>query len=136
MIKDLGMIKKIIYYFRDFCCVLYLLMSISLLKYIFQSGVVGFLFFVCSSLFIVGILISLLSRKSCYQEVVSYNLLIIFLTGYFGIVCSRLLFSPYLSLPSLYTVNVQYCKVNFLILSIVSIGVAISTIILYFSYEN
>lgn len=130
------MIKKTIYYFRIFCCILYLLMSISLLSYAFQSGFVGILFLICCSLFTVSILIGLLSNKKCYKEVISYNLLIIFLTGYFAIICSRLLFSSYLSMPMLYTINLQYCQVNFFILSIVSVGVAISSLILYFSCEN
>ena len=125
------MIRKITYYVRLICSILYLVMSFLMLDYIFQSGNEGIFFLITLAIFVISTLWSLLSQKRIFQNMISYNLIIIALTFYFGVITVRLLLDTRLIQTSLYVVNLEYCKTNFIILSLVMIGMALNTIILY-----
>lgn len=125
------MIRKITYYVRLICSILYLVMSFLMLDYIFQSGNEGIFFLITLAIFVISTLWSLLSQKRIFQNMISYNLIIIALTFYFGVITVRLLLDTRLIQTSLYVVNLEYCKTNFIILSLVMIGIALNTTILY-----
>lgn len=129
------MIKKVIYYGRIVCFILYLLMVFFMLPYIYQSGWPGILFLVMLVLFVSSTLWSLLSNRAIFKEMVSYNLIIIALTLYFAVITARLLLDPRLQISTLYTVNIEYCQTNFIILSFVMLGIVLNTIILYLNSE-
>ena len=129
------MIKKVIYYGRIVCFILYLLMMFFMLPYIYQSGWPGILFLVMLVLFVSSTLWSLLSNRAIFKEMVSYNLIIIALTLYFAVITARLLLDPRLQISTLYTVNIEYCQTNFIILSFVMLGIVLNTIILYLNSE-
>lgn len=129
------MIKKVIYYGRIVCFILYLLMMFFMLPYIYQSGWPGILFLVMLVLFVSSTLWSLLSNRAIFKGMVSYNLIIIALTLYFAVITARLLLDPRLQISTLYTVNIEYCQTNFIILSFVMLGIVLNTIILYLNSE-
>ena len=135
LIEAISMIKKVIYYGRIVCFILYLLMMFFMLPYIYQSGWPGILFLVMLVLFVSSTLWSLLSNRAIFREVVSYNLIIIALTLYFAVITARLLLDPRLQISTLYTVNIEYCQTNFIILSFVMLGIVLNTIILYLNSE-
>ena len=135
LIEAISMIKKVIYYGRIVCFILYLLMMFFMLPYIYQSGWPGILFLVMLVLFVSSTLWSLLSNRAIFKEMVSYNLIIIALTLYFAVITARLLLDPRLQISTLYTVNIEYCQTNFIILSFVMLGIVLNTIILYLNSE-
>ena len=135
LIEAISMIKKVIYYGRIVCFILYLLMVFFMLPYIYQSGWPGILFLVMLVLFVSSTLWSLLSNRAIFKEMVSYNLIIIALTLYFAVITARLLLDPRLQISTLYTVNIEYCQTNFIILSFVMLGIVLNTIILYLNSE-
>ena len=135
LIEAISMIKKVIYYGRIVCFILYLLMMFFMLPYIYQSGWPGILFLVMLVLFVSSTLWSLLSNRAIFKEMVSYNLIIIALTLYFAVITARLLLDPRLQISTLYTVNIEYCQTNFIILSFVMLGIGLNTIILYLNSE-
>ena len=106
-----------------------------MLPYIYQSGWPGILFLVMLVLFVSSTLWSLLSNRAIFKEMVSYNLIIIALTLYFAVITARLLLDPRLQISTLYTVNIEYCQTNFIILSFVMLGIVLNTIILYLNSE-
>lgn len=135
LIEAISMIKKVIYYGRIVCFILYLLMMFFMLPYIYQSGWPGILFLVMLVLFVSSTLWSLLSNRAIFKGMVSYNLIIIALTLYFAVITARLLLDPRLQISTLYTVNIEYCQTNFIILSFVMLGIVLNTIILYLNSE-
>ena len=135
LIEAISMIKKVIYYGRIVCFILYLLMVFFMLPYIYESGWPGILFLVMLVLFVSSTLRSLFSSRAIFKEMVSYNLIIIALTLYFAVITARLLLDPRLQISTLYTVNIEYCQTNFIILSFVMLGIVLNTIILYLNSE-
>ncbi len=63
------------------------------------------------------------SKKEIYIKTKSYNLIIIALAIYLGVVCYRTIFDSRLALTELYTISLDYCKMNFILIGLVMIGI-------------
>lgn len=130
------MIDKVIYYLRFIFFILYLIITILLLPFVFKTGRIGIFFLVTLFLFIAMTLFSILSKKEIYLKTKSYNLVIIALTIYISIVYYRVSLDERLRLTGLYTVSLDYCKLNFILLGLVMIGICLNTIVLYLIDEG
>lgn len=130
------MINKVIYYLRIVSFLLYLIITIFLLPFVFECGKIGIFFLVSLFLFIAITLFSMFSKKKIYIKTKSYNLIIIALTLYLGIVYYRILLDERLKLSGLYTVSLDYCKMNFILLGLVMIGIILNTVVLYLVDEG
>ena len=124
------MLNKILYYLRCLFFIIYLIINIFLLPFVLKTEQVGIFFLLTLFLFITLVLFSIFSKRKIYIITKSYNLVIIALTIYIGIVYSRLLTT------NLYTVSVSYCRLNLILLSLVMIGIMLNTIILYLVKEG
>ncbi len=130
------MLNKVIYYLRIVSFILYLVITIYLLPIIIKCGKTGIFFLVTLFLFIAITLFSMFSKKEIYIKTKSYNLVIIALAFYLGIVCYRTLSNSEVILNELYAINLEYCKMNFILIGLVMIGIMLNTIVLYLTDEG
>ena len=130
------MLNKIIYYLRIFSFLIYMIISILLLPFVLKCEKIGIFFLVTLFLFIAITLFSMFSKKDIYIKTKSYNLVIIALSIYIAIVYSRTLLDERLTLSGLYTINLNYCKMNFILLGLVMIGITLNTVVLYLMDEG
>lgn len=130
------MISKSIYYIRLVSFIIYLILAILLLPSVFKGGMEGFFFLLVLFLYIIINIFSILTRKKIYQRTISYNMVMIALTIYLLIVYLRTVSDARLVATGLYTLNTNYCKMNFIILGLVMIGIMLNTIVLYLADER
>lgn len=130
------MISKIIYYIRLVSFIIYIIISILLLPYIFKCNKEGFFFLLVLLLYIVLTAFSILTRKKIYEKTISYNIVMIALAIYLGIVYLRTMNDERLAATGLYTFNFDYCRMNFILLGLVMIGIMLNTIVLYIADES
>lgn len=123
-------ISKIFYYLRVLSFSLYLIMCSMMLGYVFQCGFVGIFFLVCVVLYTGVILFTHLSKRKYFETTISYNFSIIFLTVYFCVIHGRVLFDRF-DPNYVYVLNVRYLEVNFLLLSLIMLGIIFNTFLLY-----
>lgn len=129
------MINKVTYYLRMIFLTLYLILAIYLVPIILKCDKEGCFFLVTLFLFIAMNLFSMLSKKQIYINTKSYNIVIIALSIYMEIICYRTLFDSRL-LTGMYTISFKYCKVNFVLLGLVMIGIILNTVVLYLMDEG
>lgn len=127
------MISKSIYYTRLISFIIYLILAILLLPSVFKGEMEGFFFLLVLFLYIIINIFSILTRKKIYQRTISYN---IALTIYLLIVYLRTVSDERLVATGLYTLNNNYCKMNFVLLGLVMIGIMLNTIVLYLADES
>lgn len=130
------MISKSIYYIRLVSFIIYLILAILLLPSVFKGEIEGFFFLLVLFLYIVINIFSILTRKKIYQRTISYNMVMIALTIYLLIVYLRTVSDERLVATGLYTLNNNYCKMNFVLLGLVMIGIMLNTIVLYLADES
>ena len=130
------MIIKSIYYIRLVSFIIYLILAILLLPSVFKGEMEGFFFLLVLFLYIIINIFSILTRKKIYQRTISYNMVMIALTIYLLIVYLRTVSDARLVATGLYTLNTNYCKMNFIILGLVMIGIMLNTIVLYLADER
>ena len=130
------MFNKTIYYLRIVSFILYLVITIYLLPIIIKSGKTGIFFLVTLFLFVAITLFSMFSKKEIYIKTKSYNLIIIALAIYLGVVCYRTIFDSRLALTELYTISLDYCRMNFILIGLVMIGITLNTVVLYLMDEG
>lgn len=124
------MFKKSVYYLRIGLLIVFFFFLFLLLEYVFQSGWQGMFFLLSTFIFIGVMLWSLLSQKKIYQRSLSYNLVIIALICYLGVIVWRINLDPRLQVTELYTLNLEYCQVNFIILGLIMVGIVLNTFVL------
>lgn len=129
------MLNKIIYYLRIVSFILYVV-TIYLLPIIIKSGKTGIFFLVTLFLFVAITLFSMFSKKEIYIKTKSYNLIIIALAIYLTVVCYRTIFDSRLALTELYTISLDYCRMNFILIGLVMIGITLNTVVLYLMDEG
>ncbi len=127
--------KKILYGIRIITNILYLVLFIYMLPYIYNASWQGILFLGTTFLYIGMTLWTLLSKKKVYQETISYNLIMICVFCYFTLITVRILIDPRLE-SNLYVLNMEYCRNNFFLLSLILIGVILNTILLALATEE
>lgn len=130
------MISKSIYYIRLVSFIIYLILAILLLPSVFKGEIEGLFFLLVLFLYIVINIFSILTRKKIYQRTISYNMVMIALTIYLLIVYLRTVSDARLVATGLYTLNNNYCKMNFVLLGLVMIGIMLNTIVLYLADES
>ncbi len=116
--------------------ILFLCLFIWFLPYLYKSSWQGIAFLVTTILYIGCTLWTLLSKRKIYQEMISYNLIMIFVFLYFALIVLRISFDTRLQMQELYTINIEYCKNNFFILALIMIGLICNTILLSFAKEE
>ncbi len=120
------MINKIIYYLRLIIFPIYLLIVFMLIDYLYKPNFFSNLFFLINILYAFLIIITLLSKNNNFEKTLSYNILNIGIYGYIF-----MLFKIVSSSNSLDILNNQaYFKNNFIMMSILLIGLIIYTICL------
>ncbi len=127
------MLAKIIYRLRLIASIVYIIFIYFLLSIIFESGWQGIIFLVLSLVFLMATLLSLLSHKEIFKKTISYNIVIIASVVYLGIITFRCLQVVNEYNSALYSLNMEYCKTNFIILSFVLIGILLNTMVLFLS---
>ena len=83
------------------------------------------------SLFVLINIFTVLSRKDIYKELVSYNLISFALTFYLGIIVVKL-YTDYRTHSTMYMINYDYFKTNFIIIDLVILGIILNTLFIYF----
>lgn len=127
--------KKILYGIRIVSNILFLILLILMLPYIYQSSWQGVLFFSVVLIYIGILLWTLLTKKKSYQETMSYNLIMICIFFYFALVTFRILCDVRIQ-SDLYMINIDYCKNNFFLMSLIIIGMILNTILLSIAEEE
>ena len=125
------MLEKITYYLRIISLIFFVVFISLLLEIIFNCGVFGISFLVMCGLFILINIFTVLTRKTIYKELVSYNLISIALTIYLGIIVIKL-YTDYRANSLMYTLNYDYFKTNFIIIDLVILGIILNTLFIYF----
>ena len=125
------MLKKIAYYLRLISVVLFVIFVCLLLNVVFNCGAFGISFLVMCSLFVLINIFTVLSRKDIYKELVSYNLISFALTFYLGIIVVKL-YTDYRVHSTMYMINYDYFKTNFIIIDLVILGIILNTLFIYF----
>ena len=125
------MLEKITYYLRIISLIFFVVFISLLLEIIFNCGVFGISFLVMCGLFILINIFTVLTRKTIYKELVSYNLISTALTIYLGIVVIKL-YTDYRANSLMYTLNYDYFKTNFIIIDLVILGIILNTLFIYF----
>ena len=125
------MLKKIAYYLRLISVVLFVIFVCLLLGVVFNCGTFGISFLVMCGLFVLINIFTVLSRKDIYKELVSYNLISFALTFYLGIIVVKL-YTDYRSHSTMYMINYDYFKTNFIIIDLVILGIILNTLFIYF----
>ena len=125
------MLKSIAYYLRLISVVLFVIFVCLLLGVVFNCGTFGISFLVMCGLFVLINIFTVLSRKDIYKELVSYNLISFALTFYLGIIVVKL-YTDYRSHSTMYMINYDYFKTNFIIIDLVILGIILNTLFIYF----
>ena len=113
---------KILYVLANISIVLDLIIIIKLLPVIYKSSWQGILLLVSLTLFLIVRLYFQLPKNKFITK-------ILFLTLYLVIVFSKICISINFKSYLLFYTNIDYCKTNFLILSIAMIGICINSFI-------
>ncbi len=132
-------VKKIpyfLYLLRVVLVVFYLLFLIMLVPNILSASWQGILF-LFTSLALVGVtLFSFLSKSKRYQDAIAYNIIYIALVGYIFLIWSKVFLDARVQLPSLYQFNMTYFEMNYLLLSIVNVGIILNTLFIYYEEKK
>lgn len=132
-------VKKIpffLYLLRVGLTAFYLVFLIMLVPNIFSSSWQGVLF-LFTSLALVGVtLLSFLSKSKRYQDATAYNLIYIALVGYIFLIWSKVFLDVRVQLHSLYQFNMTYFEINYLLLSIVNVGIVLNTLFIYYEEKK
>ena len=125
------MLKSFFYYLRLLSVLIFIILISLLLDVIFSSHVVGISFLIMSILFIMINIFTILSRKKIYKELISYNLISIALTIYLALITFRY-YNEYQPSNPFLELNYDYFQTNFIIISLVILGIILNTIFIYF----
>ena len=125
------MLKSVAYYLRLISVVLFVIFVCLLLNVVFNCGAFGISFLVMCGLFVLINIFTVLSRKDIYKELVSYNLISFALTFYLGIIVVKL-YTDYRTHSTMYMINYDYFKTNFIIIDLVILGIILNTLFIYF----
>ena len=122
-------LKTVLYASRITSNIFYLILFIWMLPYIYDASWQGLLFIGTTIIYVGLTLWTLLKKKPIFKETISYNLIMVAVFFYFLLVTLRVLFDPRLQ-STLYTLNMEYCRNNFFLLSIILIGMSLNTVLL------
>ena len=116
--------KKIIYYLKNILFLFYLIGTFLLIDKLFTIKPFGLIYFLLCLIYSFIMILSILSKKKCFINAVSYNLLSISIYIYTIFLCYLTNMSSKLTILS----NSAYYKNNFVLLYILFIGLIFYTI--------
>ena len=111
------MIKKVIYAISIISLVLLTVLTIEMIPLIYQAKWQGIVYFISVLSVLIFELIALLTKKNLAKNYVCYNLFLILTAMYVGIIYYRI-YSINFSSSLTYGVDINYCKNNYLLISV------------------
>ncbi len=117
---------KIIYYIRVTLFTLYLICMFLLIDNLFKSNLLSAFYFILNFIYSFLIIISILSKKKCFIESISYNILNIGIYIYTFIIFYMVTISSKLEILN----NSTYYRNNFVLLILLLIGLIAYTLYL------
>ena len=121
------MISKIIYVISLISLVFLTILTVEMLPLIFQAKWQGMVYLVCVIFMLVLELYTLFNNKQVLKKSISYNIFIILITMYVGIIYYKI-FSINTNSLFIYDIDISYCRENYLILSIALILIIINLV--------
>lgn len=112
--------KKVICLLSIISLIAFITIFIILLPIIYRCKWQGTFFIITVMLFLANLLYQLFKNPNCLKKSVSYNLLFVATTLYYFIIYIRIRETENIT-SSIYLINTDYCKNNFIILGIVLI---------------
>ena len=128
--------RNILYGFRVFLLVAFLILVFFLLPNILEAGWQGKVLLGIIGILILVTLWAMLSGGSSFKDRIGYNLLYIGAILYLGLIWGRLFFDERVKMTLLYQVDMNYFKNNYLILSIVLLGIIFNTLLFLFDDQE
>ena len=122
--------KKTIYYIRIILFIAYLIIMFLLIKPLFGKQLASNIYFFCNILYSFIILLTILSKKRIYKDMISYNILNIGIYIYTFILYFITNYNTKLDIIN----HKDYFQNNFILLSILVIGLGLYT--LYINTEK
>ena len=124
--------KKIIYYFRLFTFILYLIVMFILIEEFYKPDIIRFSFYTLSIIYTIIMILSILSKKEIFKNTISYNILNISFYTYLFIIFIVTFNSTRFDILN----NEIYFRNNLLLLSIFFIILILFTISLNKEDDN
>lgn len=112
-----NMIKKTIYLISIISLVILTKLTVEMLPLIYQSNWQGILYLVSVALILLFELFMLFNNKKLLKNYISYNLFIILVAMYVGVVYYKI-FTASLNSLFIYDIDISYCKDNYLLLGL------------------
>ncbi len=118
--------KKIIYYFSVILFTIYLFIMFLLINKLYKTSILSIIYFIINIIYSIFIILTILSKKNIYKISLSYNILNIGVYIY-----TFMLYKITTSNTTLDIINNQiYFNNNYIMISILLIGLTVYTIIL------
>lgn len=107
-------VTNILYCIRIILFIMHLLMLFTVLNNIVDVGLIGYLFLIIDSIYVIRVIFELLSQKKCYKNEIYYNIMQIGLFIYIIVLWYKLYFDNTLLTKEFFV----YLKTNYIILII------------------
>lgn len=118
--------KKIIYYLSIILFTIYLFITFLLINKLYKTSILSIIYFIINTIYSIFIILAILSKKDIYKKTLSYNILNIGIYFY-----TFMLYKITNTNTTLDIINNQiYYNNNYIMISILLIGLTIYTIIL------
>lgn len=118
--------KKIIYYLRIILFVLYLIAMFLLIDKLYKTSFLSIIYYIFNIIYSIFMIISIISKKKIFKEIISYNLLNIGIYLYTFMLYKIIQGNSFLDIIN----NKVYFNNNYIMMSILLLGLTIYTLIL------
>lgn len=118
--------KKIIYYLRIILFVLYLITMFLLIDKLYKTSFLSIIYYIFNIIYSIFIIISIISKKKVFKEIISYNLLNIGIYLYTFMLYKIIKDNSFLDIIN----NKVYFNNNYIMMSILLFGLTTYTLIL------
>ena len=129
------MFQRIIYTISIISLVLLTMITIEMIPLIYQTGWQGIIFLILVLLVLIFELVVLFRNKRVVKKAISYNVFLILITMYLGIMYYKI-YALNLDLTFLYDIDINYCKDNYLLLSLALILVIFNLLIMNIDFRR
>lgn len=111
------------------------MITIEMIPLIYQTGWQGIIFLILVLLVLIFELVVLFRNKRVVKKAISYNVFLILITMYLGIMYYKI-YALNLDLTFLYDIDINYCKDNYLLLSLALILVIFNLLIMNIDFRR
>jgi len=118
--------NKIVYYLRIIFFIIYLVLLFLMIDKLFSLNILSVIFFIANIIYSFIIILTILSKKKVFNDLISYNLLNIGIYIYIGIIYYITFISTKLDILS----NINYFNNNFILILLLIIGLLLYTFML------